>query len=87
LLAGLGQTLLPVMPLHADIAAGRLQAVPVVSPPMTRQVVLCTSRHIPLSGAAMAVARLTVRLAQDLCARAEWLDAQPVLPLKGPFAL
>lgn len=36
LLAGLGQTLLPVMPLRADIEAGALQAVPVVSPPPHR---------------------------------------------------
>lgn len=87
LLAGMGQTLLPVMPLRADIDAGRLQAVTVVSPALSRRVVLCAPRHIPLSGAATAVARLTVALVHDLCARAEWLDAQPALPLGGPFAL
>ena len=85
LLAGMGQTLLPVMPLQADIAAGRLQAVPVGSPVLTRKVLLCAPRHIPLSGAASAVARLTVQLAHDLCAQGQWLAAQPVLPLKGPF--
>jgi len=87
LLAGMGQTLLPVMPLRADVEAGRLRAVPVVAPSLTRHVVLCASRHIPLSGAATAVARLTVQLAHALCARGDWLDAQPVLPLKGPFVL
>lgn len=86
LLAGMGQTLLPVMPLRAEIHAGRLQALPVVSPMLTRLVVLCAPRHIPLSGAATAVARLTVQLAHALCAQAEWLDATPVVPLAGPFA-
>lgn len=75
LLAGMGQTLLPVMPLRADIEAGRLQAVPVVTPVLARQVVLCAPRHIPQSGAAAAVARLTVQLAHDLCARDEWQGA------------
>lgn len=86
LLAGMGQTLLPVMPLRAEIDAGRLQAQPVVSPVLTRQVVLCAPRHIPLSGAATAVARLTVQLAHALCAQGDWQDATPVLPLQGPFA-
>jgi LysR family nitrogen assimilation transcriptional regulator len=75
LLAGMGQTLLPVMPLRADIEAGRLQAVPVITPVLARQVVLCAPRHIPQSGAAAAVARLTVQLAHDLCARDEWQGA------------
>lgn len=86
LLAGMGETLLPVMPLRAEIDAGRLQAQPVVSPVLTRRVALCASRHIPLSGAATAVAALTVQLAHTLCDQAQWLDATPVLPLKGPFA-
>lgn len=75
LLAGMGQTLLPVMPLRADIDAGRLQAVPVVTPVLARQVVLCAPRHIPQSSAAAAVARLTVQLARDLCARDDWQGA------------
>ncbi len=67
--------LLPVMPLRADIDAGRLQAVPVVTPVLARQVVLCAPRHIPQSGAAAAVARLTVQLSRDLCARDDWQGA------------
>jgi len=70
----------------SDLSTTRLQAQPVVSPVLTRRVVLCASRHIPLSGAATAVAALTVQLAHTLCDQAQWLDATPVLPLKGPFA-
>ena len=80
LLAGMGQTLLPVMPMQADLDAGRLQARAVVSPVLTRDIALCASRHIPLSGAAAAVARLTVALVQRLCAEGTWKDAYPAVP-------
>lgn len=85
LLAGMGQTLLPVMPLRADIDAGVLQAVPVVSPALHRVVALCASRHIPVSGAATAVARLTAQLVHTLCAQGAWLDASPVAANGTPF--
>jgi len=79
LLAGLGQTLLPVMPLKQDLDAGLLTAVPVVSPALTRVVAICASKHIPASSAALAVSRLTVLLVRELCATHAWLDATPIL--------
>lgn len=72
LLAGLGQTLLPVMPLKADIDAGLLQATPVVSPPLERTLALCTSAHIPLSAAAQAVAQQAMAVAGELCRSGQW---------------
>ena len=78
LLAGMGQTLLPVMPLQADIDAGVLHAMPVVSPELHRVVALCSSKHIPLSGAATAVARLTADLVHALCRQGDWVDATPI---------
>lgn len=68
LLAGLGQTLLPVMPLKADVDAGLLQATPVVSPPLERVLALCTSAHIPLSAAAQAVAQQAMAVAGSCAA-------------------
>lgn len=72
LLAGLGYTLLPVMPLQNDIAAGKLCAVPLERPALTRRLMLCASKHIPLSAASVAVARLAVSLVATLCAEKAW---------------
>jgi LysR family nitrogen assimilation transcriptional regulator len=75
LLAGLGHTLLPVMPLQHELAAGTLCAVPVDNPTLTRRLALCASKHIPLSAAATAVARLTPDLTKNLCTTNAWLGA------------
>jgi len=72
LLAGLGHTLLPVMPLQHELAAGTLCAIPVENPTLTRRLALCASKHIPLSAAATAVARLTADLSKNLCATNIW---------------
>lgn len=75
LLAGLGHTLLPVMPLQNELMAGTLCAVPVEGPRLTRRLALCASKHIPLSAAASAVAKLTAALAQELCLSKRWQGA------------
>lgn len=75
LLAGLGHTLLPVMPLRHELEAGTLCAVPVENPTLKRRLALCTSKHIPLSAAATAVARLTGDLTQRLCTTKVWQGA------------
>lgn len=79
LLAGLGHTLLPVMPLQHELAAGTLCAVAVDGPVLSRRVAICTSKHIPLSAAASAVSQLTVDLTHTLCATQAWQGATPVL--------
>lgn len=75
LLAGLGHTLLPVMPLQHELAAGTLCAVPVEDPTLTRRLALCVSKHIPLSAAATAVARLAADLTKNLCTTNAWQGA------------
>lgn len=75
LLAGLGHTLLPVMPLQNELMAGTLCAVPVEGPGLTRRLALCASKHIPHSAAASAVAKLTAGLAQELCLSKRWQGA------------
>jgi LysR family nitrogen assimilation transcriptional regulator len=72
LLAGLGRTLLPVMPLRPEIDAGLLVATPVVNPPLERVLVLCASVHIPLSSASQAVASLVLALVPRLCTEGHW---------------
>jgi LysR family transcriptional regulator, nitrogen assimilation regulatory protein len=75
LLAGLGRTLLPVMPLRAEIDSGQLVATEVGSPPLARTLMLCAASHIPPSAAALAVEALVLTLVCQLCASGEWAGA------------
>lgn len=80
LLAGLGRTLLPVMPLRAEIESGQLKATPVVDPPLERVLALCAPRHIPGTVATQAVARLADQLMRELCVSRQWWGAQQIDP-------
>jgi LysR family nitrogen assimilation transcriptional regulator len=75
LLAGMGQTILPVMPLKAEIESGLLSSLPIRTPTITRTVALCRAKHIPLSTAAQAVSTVTKRVMRELCQSKEWMDA------------
>ncbi|MEA1832085.1 LysR substrate-binding domain-containing protein [Methylobacterium durans] len=56
---GYGRTILPLAPIRADVAAGRLTAAPITDPAPTRRVVLCYPSDRPVSRAAQfAGARL-----------------------------
>ncbi|MCP5269512.1 MAG: LysR family transcriptional regulator [Zoogloeaceae bacterium] len=76
LLAGMGHTLLPPMPLQNELSAGTLSAVPVESPPLGRVVALCASKYIPLSQAAAAVSKLTAEVIGELCRSGAWKGGQ-----------
>ncbi|MES2322104.1 MAG: LysR substrate-binding domain-containing protein [Pseudomonadota bacterium] len=76
LLADMGATILPVAPLLADVAAGTLQARPLHQPPVSRSVMLCASRNIPLTNAAAAVRALVLEVTRGLCERGEWRGAR-----------
>jgi LysR family nitrogen assimilation transcriptional regulator len=79
ILADLGATLLPRAPLQDDIAHGAMQAWAVVNPAVTRKVILCGSRNIPLTNAAAAISRLVRDVTEDLCARQAWPGARLAL--------
>lgn len=76
LLAGLGRTLLPVMPLQAEVASGQLRATPVSAPRLERVLALCASAHIPRSPACQAVAELAAGLMRELAQRGDWEGAR-----------
>jgi LysR family nitrogen assimilation transcriptional regulator len=78
LLAGLGRTLLPLMPFRQEIDQGLLVATRVSSPPLERVLALCTSGHIPASSASQAVGQLAQDLVRTLCASGNWQGAQPI---------
>ena len=75
LLAGMGCTILPVMPMKQEIDQGALRAMPIVSPAVSRRVVLCRAPAFPLSVAADAVRQLTVDLCRVLCEDGHWKGA------------
>jgi len=76
LLAGLGCTILPVMPLKADIDSGALVALSIRAPGVQRVVALCRSRHIPQSSAAASVGALTAKVVRALCQQGLWVDGR-----------
>jgi LysR family nitrogen assimilation transcriptional regulator len=76
LLAGLGRTLLPLMPFHHEISTGLLSASKVNNPPLERTLVLCASGHIPASSASQAVEAVTLSLVGELCQTGHWQGAK-----------
>lgn len=76
LLAGMGRTLLPVMPLRAEVEGGLLWASEIVDPPLERMLAICWSRHIPVSSSSMAVMQLTQTVVAQLCVERQWLGGR-----------
>jgi LysR family nitrogen assimilation transcriptional regulator len=76
LLAGLGCTILPVMPLKAELDSGALVALSIRAPGVQRVMALCRSRHIPLSTAAASVGALTAKVVRALCQQGLWVDGR-----------
>lgn len=72
LLAGMGRTLLPMMPLRQEVEAGLLWATEIVDPPLERVLAICWSRHIPVTSASQAVMQLTRELVAQLCVDKQW---------------
>ncbi len=78
ILAGMGATILPVAPLQDEVERGAMRALAIRAPAISRRVVLCTSRNIPLTNAAAAVGRLVHQVTRELCAGGAWTGAHPV---------
>ena len=86
LLAGLGHTLLPPMPMQRELERGELRAVPISPEHLSRRVVLCASRHIPASAATLAVARVVHALVGQLCHDGSWSAARSIATARQPFS-
>jgi LysR family nitrogen assimilation transcriptional regulator len=76
LLADMGATILPVAPLLAEVSSGAMQARHIHSPSISRSVILCASRNIPLTNAAAAVSRLVHQVTRELCDSGAWIGAR-----------
>jgi LysR family transcriptional regulator, nitrogen assimilation regulatory protein len=78
ILADIGATILPVAPLRDEVERGAMRALAIRDPAISRRVVLCTSRNIPLTNAAAAVGRMVREVARALCADGAWTGARPL---------
>ena len=78
LLADMGATILPSAPVLDELQRGTLRAQRIHSPPISRTVVLCASRNIPLTNAAAAISRLVRQVSDRLCADGSWPGATPI---------
>lgn len=76
IMADMGATILPVSPFLAEIERGEMRATSISGAPLSRSVVLCSSKNIPLTNAAMALEKLVLKVAHDLCTSGRWLGAQ-----------
>lgn len=76
IMADMGATILPVSPFLAEIERGEMYATPISGAQLSRTVVLCSSKNIPLTNAAMALEKLVQNVAHDLCASGRWLGAR-----------
>jgi LysR family nitrogen assimilation transcriptional regulator len=75
LLADLGATILPAAPVLDELQRGTLRAQAIHEPSLSRTVVLCASKNIPLTNAAQAVGALVRSVCGELCARGAWPGA------------
>jgi LysR family nitrogen assimilation transcriptional regulator len=78
LLADMGATILPCAPVLDELQRGSLRAQRIHSPAISRTVVLCFSRNIPLTNAASAISRLVRQVSVQLCAEGRWPGAVPL---------
>ena len=76
ILADMGATILPVAPVLAEVERGAMRALPIRDPAISRTVVLCASKNIPLTNAASAVSRLVAQVAASLCESGKWIGAR-----------
>jgi len=75
LMADMGATILPVAPVLPEIERGQMRWLDIHDPAISRTVVLCASRTLPLTNAATAISRLAVDVAQQLCRDGTWPGA------------
>lgn len=76
ILADIGATILPVAPLLLEIERGEMQAYRISDVALSRTLVLCASKNIPLTNAAAAVERLVLEVAEALCSSGQWRNAK-----------
>lgn len=70
---GHGWTILPLAPIHADVAAGRLTAAPLIDPVPVRRLILAYPADRPASRLARFAGQTIEDIVKDLVERAVWV--------------
>ena len=78
ILADMGATLLPAAPVLDELQRGTMRAHQIRQPAISRTVVLCASKNIPLTNAATAISRLVQQVSVQLCQSNAWPGATPL---------
>ncbi|MYN18719.1 LysR family transcriptional regulator [Rugamonas sp. FT107W] len=76
ILADMGATILPSAPVLDELERGAMRAHRIHSPSISRTVVLCASKNIPLTNAAAAVSRLVQQVSAQLSTSGAWPGAR-----------
>lgn len=79
ILADIGATILPIAPLLSEIERGEMTAYTISDVAISRTLVLCASKNIPLTNAAAAVERLVLEVADALCRSGQWRNAKTLV--------
>ena len=79
ILADLGATILPAAPLLAELERGSMRAQRIEGGTLSRTVVLCSSRNIPLTAASAAVQKLVLSVTRTLCEGGRWVGAKALV--------
>lgn len=79
IMADIGATILPVSPFVAEIERGEMRACAIAGNDLSRTVVLCSSKNIPLTNAAMAVEKLVLEVSKNLCESGRWIGARSLV--------
>lgn len=74
---GHGWTILPLAPIHEDVAAGRLRAAPLTDPVPVRRLVLSYPADRPASRLARFAGETVERIVRDLVKRSIWVGELP----------
>lgn len=69
---GHGRTVLPLGPIHEDLAAGRLTAAPLIDPVPTRRIVLAHAADRPVSRLARFTGETIARIVTEQVERGVW---------------
>lgn len=86
LLAGIGNTIQSSMAFRQDLDSGALISVPIEKPRLTRTLMLCTPKLIPMTAAVAAVRDTALAVINELVAQGEWSDALSLTSVTQPSA-
>lgn len=78
LLADIGVTIGPGSAFFAELTSGLLQGFPIDDCILSRRLMLCSPKNIPVPDAVVAIQALIQTITADLCMSGQWSNAKPV---------